>query len=139
MLDNFWKSSLVIAALVCAQGTVFGQAVHLKAREASTRSTLSVTDSSIRAEVRVRSTPVGPVHQIVQFDHLPGVADLNALLSAGFKIVAAVPDNAVMVVGPSAVTVQAAGVSWIGQLEVSDKLSPSLGISASAVNLQPAQ
>jgi hypothetical protein len=139
MLDNIWKSSLVIAALVCAQGTVFGQALHLKAREASTRSILAVSDSSVRAEARVRSAQIGPVHQIVQFDHLPGVADLNALLSAGFKVIAAVPDNAVMVIGPSAVTVQAAGVISIVQLEVSDKLSPSLGIPASSVNFQTAQ
>jgi hypothetical protein len=67
------------------------------------------------------------------------VADLNALLAAGYKVIGAVPDNAVMVVGPTAVTVQAAGVSWIGQLQVRDKLSPSLGMSASSANLQTAK
>jgi hypothetical protein len=44
-----------------------------------------------------------------------------------------------MVIGPSVVTVQAVGVSWVGQLQVSDKLSPSLGMSASSANLQTAR
>jgi hypothetical protein len=134
MLDNSWKFSLLIAALVCGQGAASGQALHLKSRTVYTGPASAVTDGDGKAEARVRSTATGPVHQIVQFDHLPGVADLNALLVAGFKIVGAVPDNAVMVIAPSAATVQADGVSWIGKLEVSDKLSPGLGKPASSVS-----
>jgi hypothetical protein len=131
MSKNFLNFLLVIAAILGAQTTAAGQELHLKARGENT------PRSIVREEARAVKS--GPVHQIVQFDHLPGVADLNALLSAGFKIVAAVPDNAVMVIGPSVVTVQAVGVSWVGQLRVSDKLSPSLGISASSANLQAAR
>lgn len=118
------------AAILGGQMTVAGQELHLKARAGNTP---RITGGESRA------TKTGSIHQIVQFDHLPGVADLNALLVAGYKVIAAVPDNAVMVVGPSAVTVQVAGVSWIGQLQVSDKLSPSLGMSASSAKPQTAQ
>ena len=111
--------------------TAAGQEVHLKARGGNTSPSIGKEET--------RAAKSGPVHQIVQFDHLPGVADLNALLVAGYKVIAAVPDNAVMVVGPAAMTVQAAGVSWIGQLQVSDKLSPSLGMSASSASLQAAK
>jgi hypothetical protein len=130
MRTNLWKFSVLVAVILGGQMTAAGQELHLKARAGNTPRSIS------REEGRAAKT--GAVHQIVQFDHLPGVADLNALLAAGYKVIGAVPDNAVMVVGPSAVTVQIAGASWIGQLQVSDKLSPSLGMSASSANLQTA-
>ena len=120
-----------MAAILGMQTTAAGQELHLKARAGTT--TLSIG----REEARAAKS--GVAHQIVQFDHLPGVADLNALLVAGYKVIAAVPDNAVMVVGPRAVTIKAAGVIWIGPLQVSDKLSPSLGMSAPSANLQTVQ
>jgi hypothetical protein len=119
MSKNFLNFSLVLAAILVGQMTAAGQELHLKARMGNTPRSIS------REENRAAKT--GPVHQIVQFDHLPGVADLNALLAAGFKVIAAVPDNAVMVVGPTAMTTETAGVKWVGELEASDKLSPALG------------
>jgi hypothetical protein len=130
MTKNFLNFSLLAAALLVGQMTAAGQEIRLKARVGN-------TPRSMGGESRAAKT--GVAHQIVQFDHLPGVADLNALLAAGYKVIGAVPDNAVMVVGPTAVTIQVAGVSWIGQLEVSDKLSPSLGMSLSSANLQTAK
>ena len=130
MTKNFLNFSLLVAGLLVGQVTAAGQEIHLKARAGN-------TPRDMGRESRAAKT--GVAHQIVQFDHLPGVADLNALLAAGYKVIGAVPDNAVMVVGPTAVTVQAAGVSWIGQLQVRDKLSPSLGMSASSANLQTAK
>jgi len=131
MSKNFLNFSLLVAAILGGQMTMSGQELHLKARDGNTPRSTGTEES--------RTAKTGPVHQIVQFDHLPGVVDLNALLVAGFKVIAAVPDNAVMVVGPSAVTVQIAGASWIGQLQVSDKLSPSLGTSASSAKLPTAK
>jgi hypothetical protein len=131
MSKNFLNFSLLVAAILGGQMTAAGQELHLKARDGNTPRSISKEET--------RAAQSGPVHQIVQFDHLPGVADLNALLAAGYKVIAAVPDNAVMVVGPSAVTVQIAGASWIGQLQVSDKLSPSLGKSASSAKLPTAK
>ncbi len=130
MTKNFLNFSLLVAGLLVGQMTAAGQEIHLKARAGN-------TPHSVGNESRAAKT--GVAHQIVQFDHLPGVADLNALLAAGYKVIGAVPDNAVMVVGPTAVAFQAAGVSWVGELQVSDKLSPSLGMSASSANLPTAK
>jgi hypothetical protein len=127
MTKNFLNFSLLVAGLLVGQITAAGQEIHLKARAGNTL-------HGVEGESRAAKTGVS--HQIVQFDHLPGVADLNALLAAGYKVIGAVPDNAVMVVGPTAVTIQVAGVSSIGHLRVSDKLSPSLGMSASSANLE---
>jgi hypothetical protein len=129
MTKNFLNFSLLVAGLLVGQMTAAGQEIHLKARVRNTPRNMG----------ELRAAKTGVAHQIVQFDHLPGVADLNALLVAGYKVIGAVPDNAVMVVGPTAVTVQAAGMSWVGQLHVSDKLSPSLGVSASSENLETAK
>jgi hypothetical protein len=119
MRTNFFKFSVLITAILVGQIAASGQALHLKARSGNT------PRSIVREENRAART--GPAHQIVQFDHLPGVADLNALLAAGFKVIAAVPDNAVMVIGPTAATTEMAGVKWVGELETGDKLSPTLG------------
>ncbi len=72
----------------------------------------------------IRQGVPGPpnVHHIVLFDHPPGVSDLNALTNAGARIIAVIPDNAVMVYGPAAV----AGANDQGELAVAEKLSPSL-------------
>jgi hypothetical protein len=118
MRANFFKSSVLFTAILVGQIAATGQELHLKARSGNT------PRSTGREESRAAKT--GAAHQIVQFDHLPGVADLNALLAAGFKVIAAVPDNAIMVIGPTAVTTEMAGVKWVGELETGDKLSPAL-------------
>src|ERR1700691_1714297 len=122
MRETCRNVSLLLAAILCGQMAA-GQELHLKARVGNTPRSIGPADN--------RAAKTGPVHQIVQFDHFPGVADLNALLAAGYKVIAAVPDNAVMVVGPMAMTPAAmtnetAGVRWLGELEAGDKLSPAL-------------
>src|SRR5580698_7924574 len=71
----------------------------------------------------VASPVQSSVHHIIQFDHPPGAADLNALTNAGVRVIAIVPDNAVMAFGSYAAP---AGVSELGALTVTEKLSPSL-------------
>jgi hypothetical protein len=122
MRTNFFKSSVLFTAILVGQIAASGQELHLKARSGNTPRSISHGENP--------AAKTGPTHQIVQFDHLPGVADLNALLAAGFKVIAAVPDNAVMVIGPTAVTTEMAGVKWVGELETSDKLSPALGTAS---------
>src|SRR6202035_3282202 len=100
---------------------VLGQQIHLKSRDVSTG---AVESRAGRPEARLRPHRLTPAHQVIQFDHLPGVEDLQALLSAGFRIVAAIPDNAVVVIAPDTRTAPTAGVRWSGELEESDKLSP---------------
>ena len=65
-------------------------------------------------------------HVLIQFDHPPNDADLRALVRSGAKVVAAVPDNAVVVVVQGdvpGVGDMMAGARWTGSLQVTEKLS----------------
>src|SRR5580704_2995392 len=135
---NWWKCSLLTAAVIgswygCGSSTALGQEIHLKSRNVYT----GPGSSDARPRYSPRASEAGPVHQIIQFDHFPGSADLSALLVAGFKVVSVVPDNAVVVISPKAVELQdfaaaqVIGVRWLGELEAGDKLSPALETSDS--------
>ncbi|MDQ1472777.1 MAG: hypothetical protein QOJ99_4257, partial [Bryobacterales bacterium] len=69
-------------------------------------------------------------HKIVQFDHSPGVEDLDSLLKDGLQVVGAMPDNAVVVAAPSGQVPAQPGVRWIGKIDPVDKLSAELSISS---------
>jgi len=114
-------------ATVIACGQVFPQELHLKTRDV-------YTGPLRRGESRAfpRRT-IQAAHRIVQFDHSPGVEDIEALLAAGFQVVATIPDNALVVTGPRTIPPQTAGVRWIGTLETQDKLSPELDLTGSTV------
>ena len=74
-----------------------------------------------------------PAHRIVQFDHSPGLDDLESLLNAGSSIVASLPDNSVMTYlppGSPEPTTPRPGVVWSGALEPSDKISPLLAANS---------
>ncbi len=121
MSGSFRKAAILTVALgACSRGARAGH-IHLTARTVDT----GAVPADARA-ARVRSLDTGPVHEIVQFDHSPGVADLDALLAAGIRVVAAVPDNAVMVVAPNRTALKTAGVRWVGELTPADKISPDL-------------
>src|SRR4051794_9819484 len=81
--------SRAIAATLLA-AAVFGQEIHLKTRDVYTG-----PPEPGRVVAQVQARHLGPSHQIVQFDHPPGVEDLDALLAAGVRVIAAIPDNAV--------------------------------------------
>jgi Matrixin len=104
---------------VLEHSAALAQDIHLKTGDIS-----KASESATRAN-RGRRQLISPSHQMIQFDHAPGVADLEALLAAGYKVIATVPDNAVMVWAPGRLTV-VSGVRWTGELEVSAKLSPAL-------------
>ena len=137
MQVNSWTCSLLTGAVLwgwVACGAAAGQELHLK-----TRTVYTGTVGSGRAEALPRRLRGGPVHQIFQFDHFPGVADLDALLMAGFRVVSVIPDNALVVATPRAVTLkdlaaaQIGGVRWLGELEPRDKLSPALDSATSPI------
>jgi hypothetical protein len=65
----------------------------------------------------------------VEFDHPPGVDDLDALLLSGAQVTGVLPDNAVMVSVPGRWGKVPAGAVWIGQMEAGDKISPALGVN----------
>jgi hypothetical protein len=130
-MSGSWRGlALVFPVLLC--GAAFGQELHLKSGDVYTGSAAGIASSGTatwrRPEAGLRNRGPEGAHRIIQFDHLPGVEDLDALLAAGFKVIAAVPDNAVMVVAQSrnAMTTRIAGVRWTGELQPADKLSPEL-------------
>src|SRR6185437_246856 len=134
MCSRSYSFPVLIAALLVGQ-LAAGQELHLKARTIHTVSTAASNGAHPKAHARAANT--NRVHQIIQFDHLPGVADLEGLLAAGFQVVGAVPDNAVMVIASKAaaastVTAAMPGVQWVGELETSDKMSPALATSGAA-------
>src|SRR5690349_3866301 len=94
------------------------QEIHLKARDARI--------SSEAARAARRPAANGAIHQIVQFDHPPGVEDLEALMETGYRVIATVPDNAVVVNSRDRTTRAIAGVKWIGPFESRYKISPAL-------------
>jgi len=69
------------------------------------------------------------VHRIVEFDHPPGVDDLDALLQAGGQVTGALPDNAVMVSVAGRLSSMPEGAIWSGPMEPGDKVSPALGMN----------
>jgi hypothetical protein len=117
MIGRFSNLVLLAGYAVLAQ-SMSAQEIHLKTR------TLSTGPGARIPAPRPRTA--GPVHQIIQFDHAPGVEDLESLAAAGARVVAMVPDNAVMVSLPRRVRTLAAGMRWRGELEPPDKLSPEL-------------
>ena len=125
------KAAIVIAGIVVATASGSAQEIHLKVRDVATEESSPAMSANARS-TRQRPALTAGTHRIIQFDHAPGVADIEALLAAGFKVVGMVPDNAVSVVVPEKFTGpgQYAAAKWIGQLEVSDKISPQLNYLA---------
>jgi hypothetical protein len=125
---------LLALGLICGwDRRLFAQEIHLKSRDVR-------TDSATAARARARNSiaggrqPLGvrgePAHEIIQFDHQPGAEDLAALLDAGYRVVAAIPDNAVVAVVPRGTVVSDVipSVTWQGSFELDDKLSPELAV-----------
>ena len=127
---------VIVAAMILVGGVASAQEIHLKARNINTTDTSSVSARAVARPTRTVAKTAGPVHQIVQFDHIPGVSDIEALMAAGYTVIGAVPDNALMVVasGSGRIAVPPAGAKWTGELEASDKISAALENEAGVVS-----
>src|SRR5665213_1077812 len=116
----------VVLACLSGYGIAGAQEIHLKARTITAGAFAADSADARRAQRR----EIEPVHQLIQFDHAPGTADLEALQAAGIRVVAMVPDNAVMVVAPRRIgrdsAVRSGEPQWLGELAAGDKLSSSL-------------
>ena len=139
-MNRFWiRFATLAAGIVLAHNAAQAQDIHLKARDIYTGLTASTPPRADTRVKRVRPSGAGPVHEIVQFNHAPGAEDLQALKAAGFKVIAAVPDNAVAVLAPNRIRVQIPNVQWIGELGVDDKLSPDLVMADHFVGQVPGE
>jgi hypothetical protein len=117
---------VIAAAMILAGGAASAQEIHLKARNINTTDSPSMSARAEARPARSRANEAGLVHQIVQFDHTPGVDDIEALMAAGYTVIGAVPDNALMVVANGRSAAPPAGVKWTGELEPGDKISAAL-------------
>lgn len=113
-----------------------GQDIHLKTRIITpielTSDELAATIAASGKNAMVRAARGGSatVHQIVEFSHTPGVADLDALLAAGGEVTGVLPDNAVVIAVAGRLGRVPEGAIWIGEMEARDKISPALGVNA---------
>jgi hypothetical protein len=104
-------ANLFLAGLFVA-GAAPAQDIHFKTR-------------TIHAGAPTQPGP-SDTHQLIQFDHTPGLEDLDALLAAGAQIVATVPDNAVVVSVAGSVVPAGPGILSVTRIDASDKVSPEL-------------
>jgi hypothetical protein len=120
----WWRLGIGLTLTVAS----FGQAIHLKTR------TIDTPDPEVTPFVgHAMASDTAHVHKIIQFDHAPVQADLDALVSDGIEPVAALPDNAVVVAAPGGWLPLRAGERWIGIFEATDKLSPDLRLGGDGV------
>lgn len=96
----------------------WGQDLHFK-----TRTLTSKTDAIVNSDALQDTSAV---HKILQYDHPPGPDEIAALIRDGATIVAALPDNAVMVSAPGGKLSEIEGLIWAGKMDPDDKLSPAL-------------
>ena len=125
---------VIAAAMIVAGGVASAQEIHLKARNIDTTEASPVSARAIARPNRTRTNATAPLHQIIQFDHTPGVNDIAALMAAGYTVIGAVPDNALMVVAKGRTAAAPAGAKWTGELEPSDKISATLENEAGTVS-----
>ena len=98
--------------------TCWGQDLHFKTRTLTSQAgALAITDAL---------EDTSAVHKILQYDHPPGPDDIAALIRDGATVVAALPDNAVMVSAPGGKLSAIEGLAWAGKMDPSDKMSPDL-------------
>lgn len=118
-MRKIW-AALAVGVVIVA--SAFGQEIHLKTRTFTPAPQSSGDFPLARPSQGNRRT----VHQIVEFDHPPGIADLDALTLAGAQVTGVIPDNAVVISVAGGLSTRPDGAIWIGQLEASDKISPVL-------------
>lgn len=112
---------------------IFGQDIHFKTRTLQTgppdargAADPTATTAAFEPAATDAGKDTSSIHKIIQFDHSPGLEDLDALLQDGLQVVGALPDNAVMVAAPGGQVPARPGRRWIGRMETPDKLSPEL-------------
>jgi hypothetical protein len=118
-------------------GALFAQEIHFKTRNfqpvASPGTDIpgDIPRAVAGLPALTGDTDTDSVHKIIQFDHQPGVEDLDSLLRDGISALASLPDNALVVNAPGGVVPSRAGVRWIGKLDAADKISPQLQLTES--------
>lgn len=80
------------------------------------------------APTTVRRREPGRRHQVIQFTQAPSADMLAALRARGFRVLAYIPENAVLVSGPEALDLRGLPVRWAGLAAPVDKVSGLVGV-----------
>ena len=98
--------------------------IYLKSRQ------FTPTTSELTALRQVASaTAQARMHVLVQLDFIPRQAAKDALAAEGIELLAYIPDYTWIASVPAARVMEVAahpGVTWVGQLQVQDKLDPAI-------------
>jgi len=120
----------VAAALCLALPAVAQMPIYLKSRtiDTSAGSVFALDDKSPKRRAARRAVN-GRGHYLVQFAAPMQDADINGLEERGAKVLQYVHQNSLLVSLPEGASLSGAGVSWAGELEPADKISPALDSS----------
>src|SRR5215831_6521519 len=123
-MQKSWTAVLLLAGGCVCVSITYGQEIHLKTRTILTQTGVaSETDGADSTTQNPEPRGLVPargnsraVHQIIQFDHPPGVEDLDSILLGGAQVTAALPDNALVVSAPGGLARRPGGTIWLGRL-----------------------
>ena len=119
MIRATLMACLLLGDLTWAQG-----AIRLKTR--------TIDTAQLVSQGRPAGRPLlGGRHYLLQFPSYPGPEVRQALARHGIRMLQYVPDNTLMVVAGQGSNIEGLGVSWAGELEAEDKISPMLATHAS--------
>jgi len=119
MIRATLMACLLLGDLTWAQG-----AIRLKTRTIDTAQLVSQGPPAGRPLL-------GGRHYLLQFPSYPGPEVRQALARHGIRMLQYVPDNTLMVLAGQGSNIEGLGVSWAGELEAEDKISPVLATHAS--------
>ena len=122
---NRSAGAFLLLASLFGGGTLSGQDIHFKTRTFHTVSQPAVSQPAVSRLDDV-GNDTSSLHKIIEYDHSPGIEDLDTLLKDGLQVVGALPDNAVVVYAPGGQVPPHPGVRWIGRMEAEDKMSADL-------------
>jgi hypothetical protein len=110
---------LLLGELTWAQG-----AIRLKTR--------TIDTAQVASQGRPAGRPLlGGRHYLLEFSSYPGPEVRQELARRGLRVLQYVPDNTLMVRAGQGSNMAGLGVSWAGELEAEDKISPVLATHAS--------
>ena len=119
MIRAALMSCLLVGHLAWAQG-----AIRLKTR--------TIDTAQVASQGRPAGRPLlGGRHYLLQFSSYPGPEVREQLAKRGIRALQYVPDNTLMVLVGRGLNLEGLGVSWVGELEAEDKISPVLATHAS--------
>ena len=113
-MERHLRRCVLLIACAC-----WGQDIHFKTR------TLTHQAAAVDG-VNNALEDTSAVHKILMYDHAPGPEEVTALLRDGVAVVAALPDNGLVVSAPGGKVRVREGIAWAGPMDPEDKLSPAL-------------